>query len=1138
MAKAVGQFTITDLNDINIAVTAPLNPSINQLWLDSSVVPNQLKRWDGTTWIVVNDVQVGGRNLIKRSDFGNIVISGVTGVAVLGEDYQNGLKATGGNNGRNNYIEFPDVLSGNGWYTVSFLARGTQGGTRGLSVIIGDSPSITDGRISNTSDEYTYHTYSYKVENYNSETNNSIKIAELDYAYYRIDNIKLEKGNIATDWTPAPEDVEEKITTLSASVDVLVGEVNLKASKTEVTNETKDLVASSIVEYYLSTSSTSPTGGSWSETAPPWVNGRFMWSRTKVTTKAGTVTHHPNANGTNITGASGATGATGRGISSTVIHYAVSSSGTVTPTSWVTNIPTVAPEQYLWTRTTINYDSGSPSVSYSVGQAGKSGTPGSPGAPGSPGSPGVDGRSLTSSALHYQKSTSGTTIPTGTWLTTIPTVAASEYLWTRTTFNYSSAPTTTYAYSVGKMGDTGRGITSITPEYYLSTSKTAQMNGSWSTTPPAFDKAKYLWTRSSIVWSNPTATTTTTPVLSTEWNTLADHEVRVQSAEQQITPTAIINTVSDKTDLNGDPMFAKTSQVKQTVDAWTATFSQIGGRNLLRKSKVSLSNNSYPTGTFYMVEPMEEDEAYTITVWGSLGANKERFALYLNGGSTRLTYLEKIKAGMYQATFKGVSGGVDDFVSVYPMPQSITSVSNITHVQLEKGSVGTDWSPAPEEFYEGIVKIDLDGIEVGVSNSTIKTLFQYDGMRIVDNTTGNDIAKFTADGGNIDELTVKMVRSPHVANKVGRTKNYYVYSVATGDGSGRDEFNRASSVQDALRSALDDAVVIENNAQININISGAINEDISINGISGHGRINILGAYGSTRVSGRLFVNNTTCPVYCEGVTFISVETSSGLIYANGLSNVHLNHIRIDGANNSVGVRARNGAIVRIEDSPVVNCTSAYFADYMSQIFAFDTYGQGNAIVAGARQMGKVGMYYRRPGGTTLSQIYDGGIVDDNAAQTLSSFSYTPPVWSTISKTFVANLESENASSGYVWRTGTWTQGAWDGQAHKGTADFGTRIKEFLEGSGGYQNISNVIIKARRNKSSGRSNPVSLKITSPTTLTLPAVTFGASSQANANAAIITAMHSGSLKLQSSTTSSSDYAGFDRIEITFSVQKKV
>ena len=55
MALAVGQFTIIDFNDVNISKTAPYRPVVDQLWLDSSVVPNQLKRWDGTKWVVVND---------------------------------------------------------------------------------------------------------------------------------------------------------------------------------------------------------------------------------------------------------------------------------------------------------------------------------------------------------------------------------------------------------------------------------------------------------------------------------------------------------------------------------------------------------------------------------------------------------------------------------------------------------------------------------------------------------------------------------------------------------------------------------------------------------------------------------------------------------------------------------------------------------------------------------------------------------------------------------------------------------------------------------------------------------------------------------------------------------------------------
>ena len=37
------------------------------------------------------------------------------------------------------------------------------------------------------------------------------------------------------------------------------------------------------VLYYLSTSSSSLVGGSWLTAPPAWVNGKYMWSKTKVT---------------------------------------------------------------------------------------------------------------------------------------------------------------------------------------------------------------------------------------------------------------------------------------------------------------------------------------------------------------------------------------------------------------------------------------------------------------------------------------------------------------------------------------------------------------------------------------------------------------------------------------------------------------------------------------------------------------------------------------------------------------------------------------------------------------------------------------------------------------------------------------
>lgn len=65
-----------------------------------------------------------------------------------------------------------------------------------------------------------------------------------------------------------------------------------------------------------------------------------------------------------------------------------------------------------------------------------------------------DGRGVASTTVEYQASTSGTTVPTGTWSTTIPTVAQGSYLWTKTTTNYTSG-TPTVGYSVARMGVNG-----------------------------------------------------------------------------------------------------------------------------------------------------------------------------------------------------------------------------------------------------------------------------------------------------------------------------------------------------------------------------------------------------------------------------------------------------------------------------------------------------------------------------------------------------------------------------------------------------------------------------------------------------------------------------------------------------------
>lgn len=132
-------------------------------------------------------------------------------------------------------------------------------------------------------------------------------------------------------------------------------------------------------------------------------------------------------------------------VSSTSVTYQVGASGTTKPTGeWSTTVPNVPNGQFLWTKTVVKYSDGKSTEAYSVSYKGTNGTNGS------------NGTSVTvkSTSVTYQAGTSGTTPPTGTWSTTVPSVANGQYLWTKTVVNYSDGKSTE-SYSVSYKGTNG-----------------------------------------------------------------------------------------------------------------------------------------------------------------------------------------------------------------------------------------------------------------------------------------------------------------------------------------------------------------------------------------------------------------------------------------------------------------------------------------------------------------------------------------------------------------------------------------------------------------------------------------------------------------------------------------------------------
>ncbi len=244
------------------------------------------------------------------------------------------------------------------------------------------------------------------------------------------------------------------------------------------------------VLYYLSSSSTSLSGGSWSTNSPTWVDGKYIWSKTKVVyTDGSSIETNPAC----ITGGKGSTGDNGRGVSSIVEEYYLStSSNSLVGGSWSTTPPTWENGKYIWTRSVITYtDSASTTTDPICVTGGK----------------GATGIGVKSVSEQYYLSTSYSTTTGGSWSTTVPAWKDGKYIWTRSVITYTdNSYTETNPVCVtggkGPSGNDGKGVKSFGILYYLSTSSSSLVGGSWSSTSPTWQNGKYLWSKTKVTYTD------------------------------------------------------------------------------------------------------------------------------------------------------------------------------------------------------------------------------------------------------------------------------------------------------------------------------------------------------------------------------------------------------------------------------------------------------------------------------------------------------------------------------------------------------------------------------------------------------------------------------------------------------------
>lgn len=144
---------------------------------------------------------------------------------------------------------------------------------------------------------------------------------------------------------------------------------------------------------------------------------------------------------------------------------------------------------------------------------------------------------------------------------------------------------------------------------------------------------------------------------------------------------------------------------------------EVGGRNLIEDSNRIVVSDGYPTQTYYLYEDMIVGEEYTVTIWGRAGTGVQ-FTLFLNDGYIGGGCFTEVEPGIYKRTVTipssiNVLRRITIFCTPYqdPMPES-----KISRIKMERGNVGTDYTPAPEDLENRIS--ELDYIKAALAQNT------------------------------------------------------------------------------------------------------------------------------------------------------------------------------------------------------------------------------------------------------------------------------------------------------------------------------------------------------------------------------------------------------------------------------------
>lgn len=246
---------------------------------------------------------------------------------------------------------------------------------------------------------------------------------------------------------------------------------------------------------------------------------------------------------------------------------------------------------------------------------------------------------------------------------------------------------------------------------------------------------------------------------------------------------------------------------------------------------------------------------------------------------------------------------------------------------------------------EGAIQLDEEGIQIlhkSQNESLVgRTVMDEEGFRILDKD-GNELADIGASGAHFANMTVDGRFNHYPSAQIidrqqGWSKDYYVGKIATGDGSGRDEANKADSLQTVLRTLKENGCLFFNAIYINLEAGVRVREKIVLQDFYGTLLQINLGKDALLQVKEGSVIEDTRCRIYVTSSEYNEMNTldsynESGKLNTLGcveIKNVaglklsHNSHVRFDGlrirgnSTDSVGFRCADSNILEVTNCDI-----------------------------------------------------------------------------------------------------------------------------------------------------------------------------------------------------------------------------